>query len=234
KQIKEDLLGDKKSFLTNISKETNQLSKYPKLLKNTLNFSFQLLELSNNVNWMNDTVKVKQGDYFRSFLIPSYYYLLVLAETIGREEAIKFFKRYISSYLRSQKTEPDLNFTTLEELFERGKKTIQNLSDWVIIIGLLSEAKYVFRNDNCLWIDVLEDLPDKELKYYICCYGDYQNANTYANGNVVLTMKHTIAQGDPYCSRVKHDTRYDWNLEHPEKEFFDSMWPIHDKQNKKL
>ncbi|MFX0061674.1 MAG: hypothetical protein ACFFC7_05755, partial [Candidatus Hermodarchaeota archaeon] len=79
KQIKEDLLGDKKSFLTNISK-TNQLSKYPKLLENTLNFSFQLLELSKNVNWMSDTVKVKQGDYFRSFLIPSYYYLLVLAE----------------------------------------------------------------------------------------------------------------------------------------------------------
>jgi len=30
-------------------------------------------------------------------------------------------------------------------------------------------------------------------------------------------MEHTIAQGDPYCSRV------DWNLAHPPKEFWDNM-----------
>ena len=182
---------------------------------------------------MNDNVKVKQGDYFRSFLIPSYYYLLVLTETIGREEAIKLFKRYISHFLRDQKTLSYIDYTTLEDLFEKRKKASQSPSDWVIVIGLSSNDKYYFRNDNCLWIDVLEDLPDSELKYYICCYGDYQNANTYSNENTVLTMKHTIAQGDPYCSRVKHDTRYDWNLEHPDREFFDKLWPMHDKKKKK-
>ncbi|MCK5159666.1 MAG: L-2-amino-thiazoline-4-carboxylic acid hydrolase [Candidatus Heimdallarchaeota archaeon] len=232
-QIKENLLGDKKSILAKTSKETKLLNKYPRLLENTLNFSFQLLDLSNYINWMKDTVKVKQGNYIRSYLIPSYYYLQVLTETIGREEGINLFKRYISHFLKNQKTTPDLSFTTLKEQFERGKKAIRNPSDWVIIIGLLSEAKYVFRNDNCLWIDALEDLPDKELKYSICCYGDYQNASTYSNENTVLTMKHTIAQGDPYCSRVKHDIRYNWNLEHPDKEFFDSIWPVHDKQKKK-
>ncbi len=36
-------------------------------------------------------------------------------------------------------------------------------------------------------------------------------------------MEHTIAQGDPYCSRVIHDTRVDWNLAHPPKEFWDNM-----------
>ena len=231
-QVKKDLLEDKKSILSIVSKETSHLSKYPKLLENTLNFSFQLLELSNNVKWMKDTVKVTQGNYFRSYLIPSYYYILVLTETMGREEGIKLFKKYISHFLRSQKTK-DSNFTTLTDLFESSKNSIQSPSDWVIVIGLLSEAKYVFRNDNCLWIDVLEDLPDKELKYSICCYGDYQNANTYSDGKTVLTMKHTIAQGDPYCSRVKHDTRYDWNLDHPEKELFDSMWEVKDKQKKK-
>jgi hypothetical protein len=38
-----------------------------------------------------------------------------------------------------------------------------------------------------------------------------------------LTMEHTIAQGDQYCSRVLHDTRVDWNLKHPPKEFWDNI-----------
>ena len=232
-EIQEDLLVDKKSILAKTSKETKILSKYPRLIENTLNFSFQLLNIANNVNWMKDTVKVKQGDYFRSYLIPTYYYLLVLAETIGKDEGIKLFKRYISQFLRSQKTEQDLSFTTLEDSFKRSKNSVQYPSDWVMVIGLLSKAKYVFRNDNCLWIDALTDLLDKEIKYAICCYGDYQNAYTYSNENTVLTMEHTIAQGDPYCSRAKHDIRFDWNLEHPTKEFFDSMWPVPDKQKKK-
>ncbi len=232
-QIKEDLLGDKKPILEKTTKETKLVNKYPKLLENTLNFSFQLLNLSGKINWMKDTVKIKQGDYIRSYLIPTYYFLLVLTETIGKEEGIKLFKRYISQFLRSQKTDQDSSFTTLEDSFERSKNSVQYPSDWVMVIGLLSKAKYVFRNDNCLWIDALTDLPDQEIKYAICCYGDYQNAFTYSNENTILSMEHTIAQGDPYCSRAKHDIRFDWNLEHPSKEFFDNMWPVQDKQKKK-
>ncbi len=232
-EIKDDLLADKESILTRTSKEYKLLGKYPNLIENTLNFSFQLLNLSTNINWIKDTVKVKQGDYFRSYLVPTYYYLLVLTETIGKVEGIKLFKRYISNFLKNQKTSQDVNFTTLKEQFEGRKKAIHNPSDWVIVIGLISEAKYVFRNDNCLWIDALEDLPDKEIKYAICCYGDYQNAYSYSNENTILTMEHTIAEGDPYCSRAKHDIRYDWTLEHPSKEFFDSMWPIQEKHKKK-
>ncbi|NPE08970.1 MAG: hypothetical protein GNW80_11870 [Asgard group archaeon] len=229
---KNDLLKDKKAILAKVKEETNLLKEYPELAVHTLNFSFQLLKLKHDINWLNDTVEVKKGDYFRSFLIPSYYYLLVLTETIGRDEGIRLFKKYISHFLSSQKT-IESNFTTLTDTFERRKKAIQSPSDWVMVIGLLSESKYVFRNDNCLWIDVLEDLPDNEIKYCICCYGDYQNAYTYSDGNTILTMEHTIAQGDPYCSRVKHDTKYDWNLEHPKKELFDNMWEVPDNKKKK-
>ncbi len=232
-QIKVDLLADKKSIITKATKETKLVTKYPRLLENTLNFSFQLLDVSNNINWMNDSIKVKEGNYIRSYLIPSYYFLLVLTETIGREKGISLFKRYISQFLKNQKTTSDSSFTTLKDVFERRKKAVHQPSDWVIVIGLLSEAKYVFRNDNCLWIDALTDLPDNEIKYAICCYGDYQTSSTYSDENTVLTMEHTIAQGDPYCSRVKHDTRFDWNLEHPTKEFFDNMWPVREKQKKK-
>jgi len=224
--LKEDFLGNNKSIFSEMLERKNHLNRYPVLAENTLNFNLQLLKLSNAVNWMSDIVKVKQGDYISSYLVPNYYYLLVLVETIGRDDAIKLFKRYITQFLTDQKTISNVTFTTLEDVFEKRKRSAKNPSDWVMVCGLLSKGKYFFRNDNCLWIEVLEDFPDKELKYCVCCYGDYQNANSYSNGNIVLTMKQTIAQGDPYCCRVKHDTRIDWDLEHPKKEFFDSIWPI--------
>ncbi len=228
--LKENLFGDNKFVLTKIFEETDYLKKSTNLVENILSYYIELLRLSDNFDWIKDRIEVKQRDYFRSFLIPNYYYLLVLTETIGREEGIRLFKMHISDFLINQKPKSPINFTTLEDSFEKRKNSAKNPSDWVIIYGMLSKSKLAFRNDNCLWIDVLQDLPDKELKYYVCCYGDYQNANTYSNGNVVLTMEHTIAQGDQYCSRVKHDTRIDWNLEHPKKEFFDNMWPIHDSK----
>jgi hypothetical protein len=78
-------------------------------------------------------------------------------------------------------------------------------------------------NENCLWIEALTDLDDSELKYLVCCYGDYQSAQHHYNQHIILTMEHTIAQGDPYCSRVLHDTREDWDLRHPQKEFWDNL-----------
>jgi hypothetical protein len=37
-------------------------------------------------------------------------------------------------------------------------------------------------------------------------------------------------KGDPYCSCIFHDTRIDWDLKHPPKEFWDSIWPLHEWQ----
>ncbi|MCG3224149.1 MAG: hypothetical protein H7647_06760 [Candidatus Heimdallarchaeota archaeon] len=38
-------------------------------------------------------------------------------------------------------------------------------------------------------------------------------------------MEHTLMEGDPYCSRVLHDTRIDYDLRHPPKEFWDNFKP---------
>ncbi|UCG02983.1 MAG: hypothetical protein JSW11_03150 [Candidatus Heimdallarchaeota archaeon] len=43
--------------------------------------------------------------------------------------------------------------------------------------------------------------------------------------SLILTMEHTNAQGDPYCSRVLHDTRVDYDLRHPPKKFWDNLRP---------
>ncbi len=218
--------------IQNLLKEKKHLNNFPNLAKITLIFNLQLLKLPKNVNWQKESIDVKQGDYIRSYLIPNYYYLEILIETLGKEKAIDLFKRYISSFLEKEGSQLPNNFTSITDTFKRIKQSMGSTSDWVMIFGLFSDSKYIFRNDNCLWIDALDDLPDKEIKYFICCYGDYQTAYTGSNGHAILTMEHTIAQGDPYCSRVKHDTRLEWNLEHPEKDAFDKLWSLPNNKGK--
>ena len=215
--------------IQDILKEKEHLTNYPKLVKATLIFNFQLLKLPKKSKWREETTIVKQGDYIRSYLIPNYYFLETLIETLGKEQAISLFKKYISSFLDREASKQSNNFTTLTDTFNRVKQSAGSSSDWVMVVGLLSESKYIFRNDNCLWIDALKDLPNNEIKYFICCYGDYQIAHSNSNNHAILTMEHTIAQGDSYCSRVKHDTRLDWDLEHPKKEIFDNLWPLKTK-----
>ena len=219
--------------IQDILKEKEQLTNFPELAKTTMIFNLQLLKLLENIDWKKESVEVKQRDYIRSYLIPSYYFLEILIETLGKEKAIDLFKRYISSFLDREGSQLPSNFTTIADAFKRIKQSVGAPSDWVMVFGYISESKYLFRNDNCLWIEALEDLPDKEIKYFICCYGDYQTAYTGSKGHAILTMEHTIAMGDPYCSRVKHDTRLDWNLEHPKKEVFDKLWPIGRNDEKK-
>ena len=38
-------------------------------------------------------------------------------------------------------------------------KPTDELSEWVIVRGMIADGKYAYRNDNCLWVDALEDLP---------------------------------------------------------------------------
>ena len=70
--------------------------------------------------------------------------------------------------------------------------------------------------------DAISDLQDSEVKYYICCYGDFEGARQ-SNRHFVLTMERTIIEGYPYCDSVFHDTRIDDNLAHPSEELFEMI-----------
>ena len=58
--------------------------------------------------------------------------------------------------------------------------------------------------------------------HLIICYPDFQWA-VMTNEHFVMTRKHTIAEGDPYCDKVFHDTRINKKPKHPSKELIDSM-----------
>ncbi len=167
---------------------------------------------------------VVNRNYFRSFSHISYPNLLVLTETIGREEAIALYKRFVTQYYTDERNPNRMMYDNLETLYEKHIQPQENPSDWVIVRGMIADGKYAWRNDNCLFLESQNDLPDAELKYYISCYGDFERAKDF-HDSVILTMEHTIAQGDPYCSRIYHDTRVDWDLKHLPKIFWDSMEP---------
>ena len=194
------------------------------LAKSFLNLFLRTLRISEEALWEKGRVKVAIRDLLRLFLLPAYYDLQVLVETLGRQRAISLYKRFITHYLLDTRDPERARYDSLEILFEEITNPGKVPSDWVVVSALIADGKFAYRNDNCLWVEALEDLEDSELKYYVCCYGDYEKARNH-HESIVLTMEHTIAQGDPYCSRVLHDTRVDWDLRHPPKEFWDNLSP---------
>ena len=223
--ISEDFVSKAGIDLTSILAEWEHLKKHKSLARLALNYYTQVLGIDANA-W-DQTAEVVNRNYHQAFLHPRYYNLLSLMETMGREEAIKLWKRFFTDYVKADRTPRETPFVDLETWFNErleAAETAETLSEWVMVRGMIADGKFAYRNDNCFWVESLDDLPDSELKYYICCYGDYEGARDL-HPSIVLTMEHTIAQGHPYCSRVLHDTRVDYDLRHPPKEFWDSMAP---------
>jgi hypothetical protein len=190
------------------------------LVRAFLNYFLQILQIPTDEDL--EKYEVVNRNYFQSWSYLSYHNLLVLTETIGRADAIALYKRFIT-YYNLEKRDPNRDtIDNLETLFAKAIEPQEAPSDWEVIRGMIGDGKYAFRNENCLLNDASEDLPDTELKYYICCYGDFEKFRDY-HDSIILTMEHTLVQGDPYCSRVLHDTRIDWDLRHPPKSFWDSM-----------
>lgn len=218
--VKKDSVNEKKINVEEILANFKLLQIPTELAQLSLNFFLQNLQLTDDFDWEKDRVKVMNKNLIHSFLLPRYYNLMALIETLGREEGIKFYKRYITHFVIEKRKTQKSNPVNIEGLFEECKN--RPPSEWECYYSIISEGKFLYRNNNCVWADALQDYPDSELKYLICCYGDYEDARS-KNDHFILTMEHTIAQGDSYCSRIFHDTRIDYNLKHPPKEFWDNL-----------
>ena len=208
------------------------MKKYKQLAINSLNYLLRLLELKSDADWLNN-VKVPKGNFYRSFLIPRYQNVRILSETIGREEAIRLYKIYRTEHAKIATREDQRNrFDTLDDL--RDDDFQEDLSDsnhgWVRIEGIVKNGKFVYRKDSCLYAEAMKDYPDNDFKFLAACYYDFEGTTIQWNKHFILTMDHAIAKGDPYCSCVVHDTRVDWDLTHPSKEYWDSIWPLQEWQ----
>ena len=217
-----DIGIDEISELETIVTDMVHLKEYPNLANSVVCYQLQVLQPPENANWWEEKINVLTGNNIRAHLHFRYYNLLTLTEVLDREDAIALYKRFVTNFIIYTRDPERKRYKSIEAVFEGHTKPKDEISSWVIVRGMIGEGKYAYRNDNCLWVEALEDISDSELKYLICCYGDYESSKIY-DDSIVLTMEHTIAQGDPYCSRVLHDTRVDWDLRHPPKEFWDNF-----------
>ena len=209
--------------LDELVSENPHMKEQMELARLVVNYIIQILDIPAETKL--EKSKVVNQNYFRSWSHHNFANLLVLTETIGRTDAIDLYKKFITHHTLENRDPDRKTVENVGVIYERAIKPKEEPSDWEIIHTMIGEGKYVFRNDTCVFVNAIGDsLPDSELKYYICCYGDYEKFKNY-HDSIVLTMEHTIAQGDPYCSRVLHDTRVDWDLRHPPKSYWDNMEP---------
>ncbi|MDO8124048.1 MAG: L-2-amino-thiazoline-4-carboxylic acid hydrolase, partial [Candidatus Hermodarchaeota archaeon] len=136
-------------------------------------------------------------------------------------------KHYINDYHRSRIDDLDDRFQSLEEL----REMLLKMGEWGVVgnVGEVKDGKLIMRRDTCLHHALLADIPDEELKFLTCCYGDYEGVRGF-NKHFKLTMEHTLVAGDSYCDCVYYDTRLTKDFTHPSKEFFDSIWPLADNK----
>jgi hypothetical protein len=209
--------------------ELVHLGSYPQLARNYINYHFQLLKLPKEEKWKTEKVKITQRTYLRSALVPRYTNLQVLTDVIARAKAIKLFKHHIDEYVRWRVADLEERFQTLEELREDILQMEEEDTGSVGVVGEVEDGRLISRKDSCHWDVALEDLSDRELKYLVCCYGDFENVRML-NKRFKLAMEHTIARGDPYCSCVYYDTSITKDFKHPSKGFFDGIWPLADRE----
>ena len=183
----------------------------------------QILGISMEHANSNDEIEIPSRIYWRAFILTRYYQLLSLIKTIGRTNAINLFKKYLDQYYVHTKS----SFKYYDTLDVKYKEDLENASkstdnEFAVVSSSVENGIYIIRNDNCPAVEALDDIEDKELIYVVICYPDYQYTKM-VNEHFVMTRKYTIAEGDPYCDKVFHDSRIDKDLKHPSKEFLDSM-----------
>ncbi|MHA1950150.1 MAG: L-2-amino-thiazoline-4-carboxylic acid hydrolase [Candidatus Thorarchaeota archaeon] len=201
--------------------ELPHIKEFPVLAASALNYLLGALKLSEEDNW-SDKIEVVQRDYLRSFLSSRYYNLLVLTETIDRAKAIEIYKEHFERINEKRLEESEERYQNLDELSKDTRNSETGDPGWMRIVGEVVDGTILVRKDTCLWADAMQEYPDSELKFLVCCYGDYTSIRS-ANKHFALTMEHSIAGGHSYCDCVIHDTRINDKLEHPSDEFFASL-----------
>ena len=201
----------------------NNLNDQIELTRLHLDLQIQILELTKKQLNSVEQIEIPSRINWRAVFINKYYQLLALIDVLGRNEGIELYKEYLDQYYVHIKS-TFKHYKTLDEFSKEHLEEAETSTDgeFAVVYSSVENGVYIVRNDNCPAVEALNDIEDKELIYIICCYADYQ-FTVMSNEYFVMTRNYTVAEGDPYCDKVFHDTRIDKELKHPSKEFLDSM-----------
>jgi hypothetical protein len=165
-----------------------------------------------------DEVAITRIAAARARLLPMYYQLLALCDLMGRTEAIPFIEAY-SDWWMAEQTKADDALEDPGRFWDALEGPVHETGE---IAARLHRGKIAFRVERCLWADAMRPLEDPELSHALTCYGDFPQIAAI-NPNFVLTRTMTLMQGAPYCDTCIHDRRHVESIDHPSREFFDSL-----------
>jgi hypothetical protein len=226
--IAEERFVNRHLDILTLTEKYGNLLDQQELVRLHMSFFIQILEITEERFWRSASIQIPNRNFQRSAILLEYNQLQVLAEIIGREDAIDLYKKHTDRYIIIHDT-PLLK--KIEDLETMRRRTIEFLERGafgrVRIVSDVEDGRYIVRRENCEKIEVVPDLEDREFVYTISCHGDFQVLKLY-NQNFELTRRHTIAEGALYCDMVYHDARIDKTLAHPSKEFIDGMWPLNE------
>lgn len=192
---------------------------YPNLLDSIINLALSTLNFTSNFTWESSELNITIIAANRARAYPVIYFSELLTEMMDREEAIKFLQNYfvynVNEYRNVTKHESLLS--VFESDYERGRRN----EDTKAVFNLLNDGLYASRVNGCILAEALEEYPDSEMKYTVCCSADHAIVKK-TNENFVLTRTTTLMNG-PYCDFCCHDTRFTDKIEHPSKEFYEKL-----------
>lgn len=151
-------------------------------------------------------------------LYPMYHQGSALCDLIGRNEAIPFIERYMDEWM-AERTKADESLEDLDRFWKRLEGPIHETAE---VAARIHRGKIASRVNRCLWADVMRPLNDPDLSHALTCYGDFPQIRAI-NKHFVLTRTMTLMRGDPYCDGCTHDRRHVEAIEHPSREFFESL-----------
>ena len=195
------------------------------LLRLLLSYFTKTLGVTEEQFWQNEQQAFPEWNFFHSVRDLHLLELKVLIDILGKEKAIELYQKitdhYVDNYNQNQKGW----YKDLEEMRESYIRFLdRNTWGRVRLISDVENGHYI---EICLTCDKVRTYKDKikengELLDVTGCYCHIGLAKLW-NENFVLTMKHTLAKGDPYCTYVYHDTRIADKIDEPSKEFIEGI-----------
>ena len=224
-------LPKKKYFDNKTTKIMERISQSEILVENQelilrhLNAFIEAQGITYKEYFKNEEIKIPIKNFTHSANNLSYLYLSTLEGIIGKEEAIKLYKETVDNYVHVFDTNQVNFFTDLEDMRQKFIKWIENDPyGRVRLLSTVENGQWIKICKNCEKVQYLENLEelDGDFMYAISCYCHEPLAEMW-NENFVLTLEHTIAKGDPFCSYVYHDKRIVEKIEHPPREYFEKI-----------
>jgi len=165
-------------------------------------------------------LEIDRADALRARLYPAFHRMRSLRDVMGAEAAMPFLKNYIDRRIH-ELTTPDESLEDVDRYWEEiADPDFQSPTSGVA--ARFHRGKNAFRIDRCLWADLMKPLGDPQVAFLVCCYGDTAGVEALSP-HLAYSCPMTLIEGDPFCDKCIHDTRFVDEIDHPARSFFERL-----------